>query len=308
MIDVSVLVVTYNNQDDISPCLDSIAAIEGLTVETIVVDNDSADSTVEVAKAHSIAPHVIAEADNRGFGSGMNAAAAAATGEFFLLLNPDAVLEPGSAERLVALARSRPEVAMVGGLTVRQDGTINPDTVRRLPTLRGALMFASCLSMVSRRVSDFERMPVPEAVRAVPMITGSLMLISRDRWHELGGFDERFFMYAEDTDICARIAARGWVILVDPDARVRHEGGASTPDGGRKAAMMMAGRTTYVRVQWSGVRRRIGLACVWWGALARSVLSRVHPRAARWRDVWRLRDWWLPGYGAGRPRLPPDLT
>ncbi len=306
MFDVSVLIVTYNNEDDIGACLDSVAAIAEYRVETVVVDNDSSDATVEVTKAHPLAPHVIVAGDNAGFGAGMNTAAAAASGEYLLLLNPDAILEPGSAERLVELARSRPDASMVGGLTLRANGEPNPDTVRRLPSLRGALMFASGMSMVSARITDFERMPLPVTISAVPMITGSLMVISAERWRDLGGFDERFFMYSEDTDICARIGSHGWSILVDPEARILHEGGASTPDGGRKAAMMMAGRATYMRVQWSGLRGQLGLACLWWGALVRSLLSRVHPRAKRWGDVWRLRSWWFAGYGPDRPRLPPS--
>ena len=307
MPDLSVLIVTYNNESDIGPCLDSVAAIEGLTVETIVLDNDSTDRTVEMAGIHSLCATVIAAGENLGFGAGMNRAADAATGTNLLLLNPDAILESGAAERLVRRSTERSDAAMYGGLTVYSDGALNANTVRRLPSIRAMIMFAAGLSIISERVTDFERLPLPvgDEVRPVPMLTGSLMLIPRAVWDELDGFDERYFMYAEDTDICARIAEAGHPILLDPLARIVHDGGASTPDGGRKAAMMMAGRSTYIRLRWSGWRRRAGLALLWLGVGLRGVAGRVHPRARRWTVAWGMRDWWFPGYSGGLAKLPP---
>lgn len=225
-----------------------------------------------------------------------------------MLLNPDATLKPGAAERLVALTADRPGAAMYGGLTEYTDGRLNSNTVRRLPSLAAVAVFATGVSIFSSRISDLEQMPLPtdDAVRPVPMLTGSLMLIPRGVWDRLGGFDERFFLYAEDTDLCARIEEAGLEVLLDPGARIVHDGGASTPDGGRKTALMMAGRATYIRVRWSGLRRRLGLAMLWTGVLVRSVIGRLHPRARRWVETWHLRSWWFPGYGEGRPKLPPD--
>ncbi|MDG2112637.1 MAG: glycosyltransferase family 2 protein [Actinomycetota bacterium] len=307
MCDLSVLIVTYNNEADIAACLDSVAAIEGLDVQTIVLDNASGDATFAAATAHSLRAHVIALETNVGFGSGMNRAAADATGTNLLLLNPDAVLERGAAERLVELTTQRPDAAVYGGLTMFTDGRLNPNTVRRLPSLRAVAMFATGLSMLSGRITDFEQLPLPtsDEVAAVPMLTGSLMLIPHEVWDQLGGFDERFFMYAEDTDFCARIADAGLEILLDPLARIVHDGGASTPDGGRKAAMMMSGRATYIRLRWTGIKRRVGLGLLWFGVAIRALSGRLHPKARRWAEAWRLRDWWFPGYGDGRPNLPP---
>ncbi len=307
MPELSVLIVTYNNESDIEACLDSVAAIEGLDVETVVVDNGSSDGTLAAARRHPLGVEVIDAGDNLGFGRGMNMAAAATSGALLLLLNPDAVLAPGAAERLVGLARRRPGAAMYGGLTEYTDGTLNANTVRRLPGVRSTLMFATGLSILSQRIPDFEATPLPndDAVRPVQMLTGSLMLIPRPVWDRLGGFDEHFFMYAEDTDLFARIAEEGLEILLDPAARIIHDGGASTPDTGRKTVMMMAGRSTYVRLRWPGVRGRLGLAALWTGVAVRALAGRVHPRARRWRTAWAMRDWWLPGYGDGR-RLPPS--
>lgn len=308
MHDLSVLIVTYNNEADIDRCLDSVAAVEGLDVETVVLDNASADGTVAAATAHRLHATVIALDENVGFGSGMNQAAAVTCGTYLLLLNPDAVLEPGAAERLVSLAADRPGAAIYGGLTTFTNGRLNSNTVRRLPSLRGAAMFASGLSMLSTRITDFEQLPLPvsDAVISVPMLTGSLMLIPRTVWDRLDGFDERYFMYAEDTDICARIGEAGLDILLDPLARILHDGGASTPDEGRKTTLMMAGRATYLRLRWRGWRKRVGLALLWVGVAVRSAVGRVHPKARRWTVVWKHRDWWFGGYGDGRPNLPPS--
>ena len=307
MADLSVVIVTFNNSADIGACLDSVAAIDPPAADVVVVDNASDDNTVARAQEHALRPTVIANDGNEGFGRGVNRGAAAASGDHLLLLNPDAVLRPGAVQLLLAQLEDRQDVAMAGGLTEFTDGGCNPFTVRRLPSLRSLVVFATGLSALSSRIPDFERLPLPEddEVRSVPMLTGSLMLVPRPVWEELGGFDERFFMYAEDTDLCARMLDSGRQILLVPAARIVHDGGASTPDSGRKTAMMLAGRATYIRLRWRGPRRMVGLALLQAGVAVRALLARVRPGAMRWRAAWGLRSWWSPGYGEGRPVLPP---
>ncbi len=305
MVDLSIIIVTYNNEADISACLDSVAAIEDHATEIIVIDNGSSDRTIEVLHEHAAQPIVIAAGGNRGFGSGVNEAARRASGTFLLLLNPDAVLLPGCAERLIEVALAVPEATMLGGLTRTSSGVLSDDEIRRLPGIKASLLYATGASSFFKAMPDGESLPTPTDVEEVPFISGSLLLIRAADFRQLGGFDERYFMYSEDTDLCHRIHQQGGTILVVPDAQIRHDGGASSPDDGRKTALMLAGRSTFLRLQWSGWRRSIGLGSLWLGTAVRSLAGRAHPRGRRWVTAWRLRRWWWPGYQVPLRPLPP---
>ena len=306
-IDLSILIVTYDSSDEIVACLDSIGFPDGLAGEVVIVDNQSSDDTVATIEAHPSPVRLVVSPLNSGFGAGVNLAAAHAQGAYLLLLNPDAVLAPDCIPRLLELASQRPDATLCGGVTHMSDGTRNPHTIRRLPSLRTLFAFATGWTWVAppRLRPEYVELP-PAGLVEAEMITGSLMLIRRENFTGLNGFDERFFMYGEDTDLCARIVEGGGVILVDTSASITHDGGASTRSEGRKLAMMMAGKVTYLRIRWSGLRRAVGLALVWTGCALRAVAGLVHPGTRRWTDAWRLRSWWWSGYRPDGPHVPPS--
>lgn len=302
--DLAVIVVTYNSEDDLEPCLDSVAEIEDLAVEVAVVDNASTDATVALAEQRrSATVQVLANDENLGFGRAINQGVAATTAPLILLLNPDAVLTPGSAEALVGLSKDRPEHGLYGGLTRRNDGTLNEHTLRKLPSLLGTVTFGLGLAAVHPLLA-VEKLDVPTELTTAPMVTASLLLIDRTVWDRLGGFDERFFLYSEDADLCRRAVDLGHLPLVDPGAVIVHDGGASSPDIGRKIAMMMAGRTTYIRIHWSGPQRWLALASLYVGVGIRAAADRVLGKRS-WLTAWGLRSWWLPGYRPDAPPVPP---
>ena len=136
------------------------------------------------------------------------------------------------------------------------------------------------------------------------MITGSLLLVRREDFERYSGFDERYVMYSEDADLCARVVEDGGTILVDTGASITHDGGGSSKSGGRMIAMMNAGRSTYLRTRWSGPRRRLGLALLWAGSGLRAAVGLVHPGTRRWSEAWTYRRWWWPGYQPGQPVGP----
>lgn len=294
--ELSVVVVTFNSEAHIERCLASVEAIEGLRTEVVVVDNASTDGTVELLSTIGSGANVVGLDENIGFGRAVNLAVSETRAPYILLLNPDAVLRPGSAERLLARARTDPEHGLYGGVTIRSDGSVNEHTLRRLPSLLGAVVFATGLSAIVPRLA-VERIPVPSHPATAPFITASLLLVDRRVWCELGGFDPRFFMYGEDSDLCRRAVDLGHVPLVDPEVVVVHDGGASTPDHGRKIALMMAGRSTYSRIHWCGWRRTLALSCLRAGVAVRAVGGRLSGQPA-WASAWALRDWWYPGYDA----------
>src|SRR5699024_2909714 len=124
-------------------CLDSIACERG-AIEVAVIDNASRDASAEIARQHRSAPQVIASGANLGFGRAINQATRGRTFDYLLLLNPDAVLQEGALEALLAAARQDPLAGLYGGRSIRPDGTAFAEQFQRAPTLIHALKFAAC--------------------------------------------------------------------------------------------------------------------------------------------------------------------
>src|SRR5581483_11850031 len=224
---VSVIVVTYQSEGYVGRCLASIRAHAGMPVETLVVDNASTDATVAEARRFSLATSVITLPANRGFAAAVNVAAPRATGEFLLLLNPDAELLHGALPRLVALTRRCPTVAAAGPQFLFPDGSPQ-DSAFTYPTLlmtwleffpRPARLLRTRLN---GRLASTDGRPI-----RVDHPLGACMLIRRAAWDDVGPLDEAFFLYCEEVDWCVRAKKRGWVVAHVPDAAVVHHGGRS---------------------------------------------------------------------------------
>jgi N-acetylglucosaminyl-diphospho-decaprenol L-rhamnosyltransferase len=174
---------------------------------------------------------VVTPGDNLGYGSAINAGVAAvpSRSEWVLVANPDLRWAPGSIDAMIAAGRD-PEIGVVGPLILTPGGEVYP-SARRLPSLRtgiGHALFAPVWpdNPWSRRYRA-DRDPQPRR-RDAGWLSGSCLLIRRSAFEAVGGFDEKFFMYFEDVDLCARIGAAGWRIVYDPSASVTHAGGHST--------------------------------------------------------------------------------
>jgi GT2 family glycosyltransferase len=309
--DVSILVVTYKCRDEAQGCLTSLREHPpALGVETLVLDNASDDGTVEMVRSEFPDVRFFPLDENVGFAAGMNRLGEHATGEFVLLLNPDTVVHPGAVDHLVAFARSRPRHGIYGGRTVNPDGTPHPASCWGKPTLWSLVCFATMLSTAFKgsRIFDPESLGSwpRDSVREVDIVTGCLLLLPRTLWTELGGFDERFFMYGEDADLALRAAARGYSPAITPDAVITHEIGASTESRPDKMVLVYRGKASLVRKHWPQPKRSIGLALLWMGVALRALVSRITPArdgAATWQAVWSARRGWLEGYPdpAGTP-------
>ena len=228
---LSVCIVTYNNAATIEDCLRATQkACEGVTAEIIVVDNASTDGTAEVARRHRPAVRFIAEPANRGFGAGCNIGLGRATGEYVLFLNPDTAAAPDSIGRMLARASEHAELGFVGPRLLEWEGGVQRH-VRSFPTFRTALhqhtilgtlgLFGKDYSVYRRRDFDYTRSA------RVDQISGAAMLGRRETVRRLGGFDERFFMYYEEVDLCLRMKQEGLAIMYLPEAVIRHAGGVS---------------------------------------------------------------------------------
>jgi N-acetylglucosaminyl-diphospho-decaprenol L-rhamnosyltransferase len=225
--DVSAVIVTFNALPWIERSLESL---EGTGAETIVVDHGSTDGTLELVRERF--PHVrVIEQENKGLGGGSNAGMRVASGRYFLLLNSDAWLTEGALDRLVAFADEHPEAAVVGPKLLNPDGTLQR-SVRGFPSvwrLATEYFFLRKLAPRSRALNAFYAGGFEhDTVRAADFVMGAAMLVRREAADAVGLFDEDFFMFNEESDLCFRFRRAGWEVLFYPGAEVFHVGGATT--------------------------------------------------------------------------------
>lgn len=209
---VDVVIVAYRSQDHLQRCLDGLPP----GVKTIVVDNASGDSGPAIAEKHGAT--VVENDENLGFAAAANQGAALGKAPFVLFLNPDASPEPGCLEALVRALDEEPTAALAGPRLVLPDGT-DQRPWWPFPSARRSWAEAVGLLRLSR--------PTPGPGNEVPFIVGACLLARRSMFHQLGGFDEAFWLYGEEADLARRMADAGWRAIYVPNATCRHVGGAS---------------------------------------------------------------------------------
>lgn len=281
---VDVIVVTHQSREHVGPCLDSVAASGGVSdVDVVVIDNASDDGTAAVARAHASAPRVVANRRNRGFAAACNQGIAATSGDYVLLLNPDARLRPDTLSRLVGHLDAHPAAAIAGPRLLNEDGALQPQisATGLFPSFPQALHEYTRLGRLrpaSRWHAEYfltrwDR----RTTRTVAMIQGACLLVRRSVLEELGAFDERFFLYFEETDLCKRVADRGWETHYVGDATAVHIGSQSSSDGRPSAHHFIASLYRFHRKHYG-----LGEATALW-----AILMPYHAlRAARL--TWRL--------------------
>ena len=233
--DLSILIVTYNSATLIGRLLKHLRSEltdEGdwMHAEVIVVDNASRDGTAELVRCEFPWVRLVASDTNLGFAAGNNLAAEQARGRHLLLLNPDAFPEPGALRRGVALMDASPMVGLGGGELLDVDGRPQP-SARMFPRLRDEFFTLSGLAArypKSRIFARFDRRwDDPQRDAEVDWIPGAFVFIRAMLFRQLGGFDERFFMYYEEVDLCRRLNEQGFVVRYWPSLKATHIGGAS---------------------------------------------------------------------------------
>lgn len=199
--------------------------------ELRIVDNDSGDGSLERLRTSLPEATVIEMGRNAGFGSGVNRAAREASGEFLMVLNPDTRVSPGALGILARHLRERPEVALAAPQLVGPDGG-RQASARRFPSATAAAFRGTPLGWIFPR-NRFARTYLMEDATfdeptEVEWVSGSAMMLRRETFEAVGGFDEGFFMYCEDVDLCKRLHEAGWRVEYVPEASVEHKVGASS--------------------------------------------------------------------------------
>ncbi|MEM1109246.1 MAG: glycosyltransferase family 2 protein [Planctomycetota bacterium] len=242
-VDVSVLIVGYGSKDLMDDCLRGLYEhTAGVEMEVLFLDC-SDDGSVELIAERFPQVRLIPNTENLGFGRGNNVLAREARGEFVLLLNPDTLVEDNAVGRLVEFALSRPDGGVWGGLTVLPTGEIDPGCRQPAPGLRSTLL---------RLVGRAERANAPVTLESTEPIevaspSGAFMMLRRETWDQLGGFDESFFMYCEETDLCYRVKQAGHKVLLDPKSRIVHLVGSGAAESPKRMLALTKGATHFNR-------------------------------------------------------------
>ncbi len=227
---ISVIIVSYNTREITLECLRTLfnKVGAGIEIEAWVVDNASNDGSVEAIEREFPAVQLIANRDNRGFGTANNQAMRQAKGDFFLLLNSDAFVHEGAVETLVTQLQAMPEVAIIAPRLLNSDGTLQPSCWKFPSPLRVWLENLGICTLFphSSRLGDYSKW-AHDTLREVDFVSGACFLVRREVFESTGGFDENFHLYAEETDWQKRLQQSGWKILLTPTAQVTHLGGAS---------------------------------------------------------------------------------
>jgi N-acetylglucosaminyl-diphospho-decaprenol L-rhamnosyltransferase len=280
--DVAVIVINFNTSAEARRAVETAAAdldLAGRDWTAIIVDNASSDGGPG-ALQDLPRTTVIANEKNAGFGAAVNQAARASGARLLWLLNPDCEVQPGAFATLAATLDRHPECAIAAPQLLNDDGSVQA-SARGEPSASTGLFGRNTLLTRFFPSAGVARRNLPAAdlvasgVESAPVdwVMGAAMLVRREAFDLVGGFDERYFLYWEDADLCRRLRERGWSTRYVPPARVKHSGGASAKTRSREATRAFH-RSAYlyyathvVPSPWHPARwfARVALAArAWW--------------------------------------------
>ncbi|HZQ84015.1 MAG TPA: glycosyltransferase family 2 protein [Acidimicrobiales bacterium] len=246
--DVAAVVVNHNAGGLLTDC---VRSLRGEGIETIVVvDNGSTDGSLTTLTAADPAARVVRMPRNVGYGTAANRGVATTATPYVLVLNPDTVVEPGLVKGLVAALERDPQLGLVAPRLDNPDGTLYP-SVRHFPNLADALGHAFLVDLVPNnrftrryRMLDWDH----REARRVDWVSGACFLARRPAFDAVGGFDEAYFMYMEDVDLCWRLGRAGWFAGYEPSVGIMHVQGVSTARAPYR--MVVAHHRSMLRFWW----------------------------------------------------------
>lgn len=312
---VSIIVISYNTREMTIECLRSVFAETTLPFEIVVVDNASTDGSAEAiseAFPADVYPNLtlLKEIKNHGFAPAHSVALPHCKAPWLLLLNPDTVILDKAIDNLFAFAHREPEARIWGGRTLYGDKTLNSTSCWHRMTLwtifcRTAGMtglFPGSEVFNQEAYGDWPR----DSERTVDIVTGCFLLIHRETWNALGGFDPTFVMYGEEADLCLRARAQGARPRITPDATIIHYGGASEPVAADRIVRVLRAKAELIRrhVPRAQIRlasfvfRLFPLTRRYATSLGGIVLGRpgLKQQSKIWAEVWNRRSEWQAGF------------
>jgi len=221
--ELSIIIVSFNDKSHLEECLSSIKEnAQNMDFEILIVDNNSSDGSQEFIKQNYPKIKLIANEENAGFAIALNRGIRESEGEFFLFLNPDTVIYPEALSLLLEELKINPRVGAIGPALLREENAYQ-------------VSFGKRVSFVSEIFQKFLlnpfyklRLKSIQTRKEVGWLSAACLMTRKEVLEDVGLFDENFFLYFEDIDLCYRIRKKGWSLLFFPQARVFHKGGTST--------------------------------------------------------------------------------
>lgn len=259
----AVAVVSWNTRDLLRANLLALRADHDAgRIEVWVVDNGSEDGSPELVAGEFPWVHLLVPVENLGFGRAVNLVASRTATPWIAPANADTQVSPGALSALLAAGDADPGAGLLGPRLRLDDGSVQR-SVQPFPTLATTLLLHSrahrLLPGIAGRLVRPEAWN-PDAAARVPWVTGAFVLVRREAWDAVGGFDEEQWMYAEDIDLCWRLARAGWATRYVPEAEIRHVHGAAARQAfgsGTDRRWMLATYAWIARRQGTGTARVI---------------------------------------------------
>jgi GT2 family glycosyltransferase len=282
---LSIIILCWNDLKVIGECLRSIYGTTHSTdFEVIVSDNGSTDGSLEFIRQNYPQVRLIENGKNLRFAKANNVGILASQGEYVLILNPDTIIHEGTLDKIIPFADKHPEAGAFGCRVLYADGSYQ-DCIRPFPSIRSEWISALHLNALAYLSDWFSPGAYVgwkgETERTVGWLAGCFILLRADLLKRLGGFDEQFFYYHEDMDLCRRVWQAGYSILYNPHVSITHLGGQSTSKRFPPIAFALDGQITRYRYYYKHYGRR-GARRARVVSLVSLLLRRIGHRLAQW--------------------------
>lgn len=238
--DLSIVIVTYNCADLIRDCLINLKNKLPDNSEVIVVDNNSSDDSADVVKKTYPAAKLFLQKQNLGFAKANNLAVEKSQGEYLLFLNPDTKVQDAGIAKLLTFIKSHPKAGIIAPKLVKDKGEIQP-SVRKLPTVKGA--FKEYILGIKNSYEAYA--PKAGAPIKVECVVAAAILMKKELFEMIGGFDEKYFMYFEDIDLCRKVLKKGFDIYYIPEVSFYHKVGGTKESNINKLAWLKQSTREY---------------------------------------------------------------
>jgi len=306
-LDVSIIIVNWNTKGILRNCLQSIyEQTDGIDFEVIVVDNASTDGSPNMVRIDFPKVLIIENSENRGFAAGVNRGIVLAKGRYALVLNSDTIICDNAIEKTVRYAHKHPEAAVVGCQVCENSGIIRM-TCFDFPSVFSIFCKLFGLAKIFKRNRLLGREQMlwwdRKSERQVHVVSGMFMLVRREAADEVGGMDEDYFLFYEETDWCYRFAEAGWKMLFWPGAKVFHiHGGGQSrkKDSLRSFIQFRKSLLIYFKKHHSSLQGFIVrilliidavVRCIIWAALM--ILKKLLGKDASTESANMKNYWWL---------------
>jgi GT2 family glycosyltransferase len=231
--DISIIIVNYKSQKKALSCVESVKASDmaGLSYEIIIIDNASGDEGAETIREKFSDVILIKSGKNLGMGGGNNLGIKKAKGDYILILNPDIFVNHGAIKKLYDYIKEDKSIGLLAPKLLNPDGSLQYSCFRDFnfftPVLRRTFLGKIFTDSVDKfLMKDFDH----NEIKKVDWVMGSCFVIKKELMDELGGFDERFFMYFEDTDLCRRLRQAGYKIIYYSETAATHDHARASAD------------------------------------------------------------------------------